>query len=449
MDDFIRAAQGVCYGATNEERCSSEVKMTLIIEQPGALDAFLDGLYTTEDTVFFFICLGLQRIFWKRFGQLDQNQQSRVIHVLSECLTIRGAGINIGHGSNLQAFARRKLEQVMACVCAQLGTLFPVVNVLQTLSSGHKSGALSSDIDSEAEMRRLVSSLSLLRTILEETLNLADPRLTPQQLQAAQVAAEGMVIPATSLACSTIQRFMGNLQDASTECGIAASSARQHHIALISLSIDTLKVILAKLPIGPHISTDVLHLLFALARVGARLDTQLEVLANSALECLQELMAKRFVPSNGLLFLATNASNLLTDYRAACKPDTSPRCLPAMLDFICSFSITHVARCMQLQSPEPGQPDGPGAVFQIVQEMAQLSQQCREPEVLVKLTEVWAELLEVDAVRGYMVGDLGTTTAPQLADSDKLELTKHFLYGSMCSHNAALAEVSLIQRSFL
>ena len=150
MDDFIRAAQGVCYGTTNEERSSAEANMALIIEQPGALEAFLDGLYTTEDTVFFFICLGLQRIFWKRFGQLDQNQQLRVTHALSECLTIRGAGTDSCRGNTLQVFARRKLEQVMACVCAQLGTVFPVVNVLQTLSSWYESDAALAGVDSEA-----------------------------------------------------------------------------------------------------------------------------------------------------------------------------------------------------------------------------------------------------------------------------------------------------------
>jgi len=425
MEDFIRAAQGVCYGSTNAERSAAEAQLSVIIEQEGALAAFLDGLYTAEDTVFFFICLGLQRILWKRWGQLEQQQQTRVTHILSQCLTERGAGTG-SHSSApaLQVFSRRKLEQVMSCACAQLGSLDPVVAVLQALSvsaSGEEGGG-----DAAAETRRLISSLSLLRTVLEETLNLGDPRLTPQQQEAAQAAAAGMVVPATSLACSTIQRYMSQL-------GAADPSTRQKHLALISLSIDTLKVILAKIPIGPHLTADMLHLLFALAQLGAGSDDQLIPVANSALEGLQELMAKRFVPAEGLVLLADKAGLLLREFRGACSASSSPLCLPALLDFVCSFAVTHVARCMQL-------PGGQATVFQLVQEMVAICTQCKEPEVLVKLTAVWQELLEVETISGYVVGDPDAPQRAKMDAGEKLMLVKHFLFASLCTRNESLAE---------
>lgn len=422
MEEFIRCAQTVCYGSTNEERNTAEAQLSVIIEQEGALPAFLDALYSAEDTVFFFICLGLQRILWKRWGQLEQQDQSRVTQALSEALTTRGASAKT---TALQVFARRKLEQVVSCVCAQLGSLDPVVAVLQALSvpaAGEEEGH-----EAASEIRRLISQLSLLRTVLEETLNLGDPRLTPQQQEAAQAAAVGMVVPATALACSTIQRFMGELGTTTDP------SSRQKYLALISLSIDALKVILAKIPIGPHITADVLRLLFALSQLGAGADDQLIPVASSALEGLQELMAKRFVPSEGLLLLAEKASTLLTEYRGACTASSSPACLPALLDFICSFAVTHVARCMQL-------PGGQATVFQLVQGMVAISTKCKEPEVLVKLTGVWSELLEIETISGYLVGGPDAAHVTQMEAGEKLSLVKHFLYASLCTRNESLAE---------
>jgi len=265
---------------------------------------------------------------------------------------------------------------------------------------------------------------------MEETLNLGDPRLTPQQQEAAQAAAAGMVAPATAMACNTIRQYMGQL-------GAAASAAdpsiRQKYLALISLSIDTLKVILAKIPIGPHITADVLNLLFALAQLGAGPDGQLIPVANSALEGLQELMAKRFVPSEGLVLLAGKSSTLLQEYRGACSASSSPQCLPALLDFVCSFAVTHAARCMQLAG-------GQATVFQLVQEMVAISTQCKEPEVLAKLAGVWSELLEMETISGYVVGDPGDPHQAKMESGEKLSLAKHFLFASLCTRNESLAE---------
>ncbi len=113
-----------------------------IIEQPGSLGALLGMLYTADDEVCFFISLAVQRIIWKRWFNSSEEERNQIVTVYSQLL--------LEKGGSLLKYSKSKAEQVMAGLCAQSGTLAPVIHVLQQTSG---------------DPARAVIGLSVLRTV--------------------------------------------------------------------------------------------------------------------------------------------------------------------------------------------------------------------------------------------------------------------------------------------
>ncbi len=133
-----------------------------------------------------------------------------------------------------------------------------------------------------------------------------------------------MVEPATTLACTVLQQSSAALQQRVTGMDEASRTQAKQCLETSLVALDTLKVIIARISIGPHITPGVLDLLFYVANLGTSASGGLalfETCSISALECLIELMAKRFVPvdvagqSSVLLDMASKAYTLLAEYK--------------------------------------------------------------------------------------------------------------------------------------
>ena len=104
MEAFIQAAQTVVSGS-NEERSKAEASINQMIEHPEALNTFLQGLYEVDEMVFFFILIGIQRVIWKRWRFLTEEDKNRLSGVIIDLIVTRS--------DTLQKFSQSKLEQVL------------------------------------------------------------------------------------------------------------------------------------------------------------------------------------------------------------------------------------------------------------------------------------------------------------------------------------------------
>ena len=379
MEDFVAASRLICSGAgSNEDRGRAESCISGIIEQHGSASALLDMLYTVDDEIGFFISLAVQRIVWKRWFSLSEEERNKTATVYSQLL--------VEKGSTMQKFAQSKAEQVMAALCAQGGTLDYVINVLQQTGDSSRS----------------VIGLSLLRTVLDEVLNFTDPRLSPQQQEMISNAAMAMVEPATTLACTVLQESATALHQAGTSLSAGGMDENAHKHAQSCLdttltALDALKVIIARINIGAHITPGVLDLLFHVAKMGVSGGgiSIFDRCSVSALECLIELMAKRFVPvdptgsSSVLLDMASKACALLAEYKKTGQDMLEEsNVMLCLLEFVAGFCTVHLDRCMK-------QAAGQELVLQLIQELMELSRTSNNPEVMLKVARVWGDILEV------------------------------------------------------
>jgi len=251
---IIQSVQGQFRGAGRggggETEQQASQRFFRLCGQAGAWHLFLQALYSNPgcgDDVFFFVCLGLHRIVWSQWASLRPDEQSafaaQVVALVSE------------RGAQLQPYARKKLEQVLAGICANAGDFSPVTGLLVAASDGTDA----------ASLQRAVVGLSSLQAALEEALSPQEARLVPGQKEAVVKAASAMVLPATNHACSMLALALSTLTSAPPAAGSAPEAALR---CLVQVSLSVLRVIVAQVPVGPHLSLDVLQLLFSAAELG-------------------------------------------------------------------------------------------------------------------------------------------------------------------------------------
>ncbi len=164
----------------------------------------------------------------------------------------------------MQHFAKSKLEQMLATICANSSSLEPVLSLLVPAD---QPGALV--------------GLSAMRSVLELVLS-DDPKLIPEHKATVLTVIHEILTPMTNLACSA--------------CSVALQAPTEDNLKLMSVSLELLKIAIGKLQIGPHISRDVINLLFTLAELGADDSSVLHQAALSSIEVLTEIMSKRYIP---------------------------------------------------------------------------------------------------------------------------------------------------------
>jgi hypothetical protein len=164
----------------------------------------------------------------------------------------------------MAAYAKAKLEQVLAAICVNSQTLQPVLNLIVDCN---QPGAYN--------------GLSAMRTVMDCILS-EDPKIDPNTRQSLEALTANVIHPLTNLAC--------------TACMNALQSYNEENSGLMLVALELMKTVVAKLPIGPHISADVLNLMFTIAELGADHQSVFHQSALSSMEILTEIMLKKYIP---------------------------------------------------------------------------------------------------------------------------------------------------------
>jgi hypothetical protein len=270
--------------------------------------AHVQLLPVVEDTLIFFLCLGLQRIIWKQWNVMSVESHEAILNSVISIL--------VRTTSPLTLFARSKAELVLAAICQNSYSFEPTLKLLEI-----------------ANQQNIFAGVSAMRTIIEEVFQV-DPRISPPCRTVLIKEANNIALPITTLAC---QICISSIQ--------SQSGSSPTLIAALLL----LRAVVGKMDIGPHISPESLNLLFAIAELGAGAESSKEGshgsgMASSfidasvkAVNVLTELMARRYVPratvamagsssaaavgkdvgADLLVDLVVKAINLLQKYRYA------------------------------------------------------------------------------------------------------------------------------------
>jgi hypothetical protein len=256
MSEFETVINTICNPVTPiENRSNAERRLLELLSGLQTWSQHLSTLYTANDMVCFFIGIGYQRLVWRHWSKLSQEGKEALTNAITSVLLNRG---------NMASFAKAKLEQVLAAICVNSLTLQPVLNLLVDCN---QPGAYN--------------GLSAMRTVMDSILS-DDPKIDPNTKQTLEVLSEGVILPLTNLAC--------------TACMNALQSYNEENSALMIVSLELLKTIVSKLPLGAHITVDVLNLMFTIAELGADHQSVFHKSALSSMEILTEIMQKKYIP---------------------------------------------------------------------------------------------------------------------------------------------------------
>lgn len=270
--EFEVLIQVICNPASAiNHRQDAERRLLDMLSSLSTWSIYLPLIMNASDNVCFFIGIGLQRLVWRHWEELDHYQKQLLIESIQEALRQRTY--------HLQSYALTKLEQVLAVTCIQSKSFDPVVQLII-------SHLQTNQLTNEA-----LVGLSAVRTSLDFILS-DDPKILARDRSSivAIILSGGMLQQFTDLSC----RF----------CSAALEHRADDTIHALKIAIDFLKVIISKLPLGQHISIDVLMLLFSLSELGANSDRPILLeIAQSSLESLTDVMSKKYIPAGGVPIL--------------------------------------------------------------------------------------------------------------------------------------------------
>lgn len=232
MDEFDGLIEKICNASSPAPvRAAAELRLMEILSNAASWKPYANLLFQASDTVCFFICIGFQRMAWRHWRTISMEDRLMLNQTIVQTLTTR---------PNMQTFAKSKLEQVLATICANSCSLEPALGLLV-----------------DANHPNVNTGLSAMRTVLELILS-EDPQLFPEHRAPLNSAVNDIVLPLTNLACSACNAAING-----------TSEAKEQNSHTVTVSLDLLKVLISKLQIGPHVTTDVIDLLFSVAELGA------------------------------------------------------------------------------------------------------------------------------------------------------------------------------------
>jgi hypothetical protein len=389
-----------------------------MLSNPSTWSHYTGLLYQASDTACFFIGIGFQKMIWRNWRNMSEEDRTSLKGVVGDVIINR---------TNLQPFARSKLEQVLAAICANSCSLEPVLVLLVP----------------DASNPNVSIGLSATRTVLDLILS-DDPQLYPEYKPALSSAVMDIVAPLTNLACNACTVAIGGNAVATGSTATALSSA-----------LDLLKVIVSKLQVGPHITCEVLDLLFRVASQGCSSSGAAERAALSAVEVLTEIMGKKYLPprssqsssgsssssssssssgaraANGsaatpvdpalmmMQVVLEQAAGLLAGLRGAGGGElqVSPLAL-SVLELVSVLSESHLEKCVlrsTLQGAASSSKSTPGspaavdggmdqAVLRLLEELVAVTTSTMDPELLHKAAAVWLRVLAMGAVKEAVLG---------------------------------------------
>ena len=163
--EFESLVYVVCdQSSSMQMRQQAERRLCEIHNDDNSWDVLLSFLSVKDDNLLFFIGQGLSGIAWRKFNKFNSHQQETFVEAITSTLTQRG---------DMSPFARSKIEQVLAAICASTCSLLPLLSIVVELNQpGFEVG------------------LSAMRTVMEEVLK-DNPRVPPDHhLTLLQKAAE-------------------------------------------------------------------------------------------------------------------------------------------------------------------------------------------------------------------------------------------------------------------
>lgn len=408
MSEFDGLIQIICSATTNvDSRTSAERRLLELLSDPTLLHSYLPLLFTANDTVTFFLCIGLQRFIWKHWlspSMLTSSDKEMLVNTVVNVLINK---------VNMLTYTRSKLEQVLATICILSNTLQPILNLLVQPTEPN-----------------CFKGLSAVHTLLESAL-MDDSKIDLSMKQQVHLAITQILQPLTNLACNSM-------------VSVLSSPLTNDSAMLLNISLSVVKVIVTKLPLGEHISEDVISLLLSCIEISQN-NTMLHTSAMNSIEIITEIIVKKYIPSsssnaanngvkavdnsiNILMGIVIKAVNQLKSFlqRQSLTQDTQnqsdqqendEKLILALLEFILLFTETHIERCC----------DNGMIMHGFIQEIVNLTLSNCEVKRVSKLVSIWNELCQVDAAKEYII---------QLPDSVVLNVITHMLNVSILSKNA-------------
>ena len=264
MEEFDNLIATICSGSTQQQaRTTAEQRLMEVLCNLTSWRQYINLLYEADDTVCFFLCIGFRKLVWRHWRNIPMEDRAFLNRTIIQTLTNR---------PNLQGYAKSKLEQVLAAICANSCSIEPAVGMLV-----------------DANHPNVSTGISAIRTVLELILS-EDPQLFPEFRSAFQSAVNDILTPLTNLACNA--------------CNVALSSPtspKEANSLTVTASLELLKVIITKVQIGPHVTGAVVDLLFNVAELGTSstvciFEADANRAALSAIEVLTEIMNKKYLP---------------------------------------------------------------------------------------------------------------------------------------------------------
>jgi hypothetical protein len=270
MDEFDDLVAKICSSATQpQQRAVAEQRLMEILSNPNSWKVFSGLLFQVNDTVCFFICIGLQRMVWRNWRNIPMDDRLLLSQTITHALNTR---------PTMQRFAKAKLEQVLATVCANSCSIEPVLGML-----------------SEAESPTVNVGLSAMHTVLDLILS-DDPKLFPDYRSILHGAVNTILTPLTSLACNSCNYALRTSE--------TSMSLTENAMLTLMSSLDLLKVIVGKIQLGGHVTPEVIDMLFNVINFAANnsssgaSNNNLNVAAVSSIEVLTDIMSKKYLPTS-------------------------------------------------------------------------------------------------------------------------------------------------------
>lgn len=375
-------------------------RLLLLQKDPNMWRLHLDSLLHLDDSSVFFVAQGLQHFAWAHWRVLPAIDRELLVNSVSLVIARRS--------SSLPQYARSKVEQVLAAACALSGSLAPVLAlVVEPGQPGVEAG------------------LSALKTVLEEALS-DDKRLTPDHRRQLVGEVTRVALPSVELACRIcIESIQTDSPDG----------------PLIHIAQDVLKAIVSRLPVGAHLTPQLLEVLVVLAERAVPLPTGLRSQKHSrsaiaAINILTELMGKRYIPRQAncgiddgvdiLVTLVAKVVSLLQRFKPACNRRDSADVVLPLLEFIRTFAESHLERCL---SSAPCDGTMQAVVLTFLDEFSAISRCLTDVALLLNAVLVWEELVSIAPIRSLILNAEAAT-----------QVTLYFLKCCLVSDNKDLQQ---------
>jgi hypothetical protein len=268
MEEFNELVNLICNNASSLEiRNNAERKLLEKLSIFDSWKLYFPFLFQANDTICFFICIGLQRLLWKYWDDYSADDKLLFTQTIIQLLKTR---------KDLQLFSKSKLEQVLGTICILTCSIKPVVEIIV-----------------EANNSDCYIGLSAIKTVFELIFS-DDPKFIPSQQKILIISVQDIIIPLTNLACNSITIALQQLQQQQNQHIFTDQS-----LILLTTSLELLKIIFSKLPIGTHLTIEIITLLFTISEFGCDENSVVNSKQNAslvAIEILIEILNKKYLP---------------------------------------------------------------------------------------------------------------------------------------------------------